>query len=140
MKKITIYLLVGMLVLGIGAATLWAEPRQDAAAGNAFCPRFSQQDSQHNVQHDALTDEQKQAFEQFHQQMIASHQELLQKQVAWGWITQEQADAQIQRMNEWSKKGMGAGMMSGYHHDSNNGGYCRNYDNDNDNNANNVHQ
>lgn len=146
MKKISIFLLIGVLVLGIGGATLWAEPRQDAAADNSFCPGFSQQNGQNNVQRDALTDEQKQAFDQFHQQMIANRQELLQKQVAWGWITQAQADAQIQRMNEWSKNGfgpgmmgpgwrggMGAGMMNGHHQDGTHGGYCGNYDDNNSN-------
>ncbi|MDU2065400.1 MAG: DUF2680 domain-containing protein [Sporomusaceae bacterium] len=115
MKKLTTYAFVGLFVLGIAGAAFAAAPTDQPGPGpgNFMCPFFTHRDT--------LTDEQKQAFTSFHQKMIENRKELIQQQVGWGWITQAQADAEVQRLDSWSKQGfdpsaMGPGMMGPGHH------------------------
>jgi ethanolamine utilization protein EutP (predicted NTPase) len=58
-----------------------------------------------------LTDEQKTQIAKWQDQMIDNRKQVLKKQVEWGWITQAQADRQIEIMQQWQKNGSGMWMM-----------------------------
>lgn len=60
-----------------------------------------------------LTNEQKEQMAQWQNQLIENRKQILQKQVEWGWITQDQANRQVSYMDQWQSNGFGMWMMGG---------------------------
>ncbi|SMD09928.1 DUF2680 domain-containing protein [Sporomusa malonica] len=109
MKKITIFALIGILVLSLAGAVALAAP-----GGNPgmFCPPFGPAGQQAN-----LTDEQKAQIATWQKEMLEHKKQVLQKEVEWGWITQAQADEHIAFMEQQQKDGkpgMGMGHRRGH--------------------------
>ncbi|WP_371366744.1 hypothetical protein SRRS_09880 [Sporomusa rhizae] len=98
MKKITGFALVGVLVLSLAGAVVFAAPKGDFGPGG-FCPPVGP-----NGQQVTLNDEQKAQFAAWHQERIEQEKQVLKKQVEWGWITQEQADQRIAFMEQRQKQ------------------------------------
>lgn len=98
MKKITVFLITGLLVLAIAASVAFAGPGRGPAI---------------NCQSVAMTDAQKEELVPLQNQMLELRKQMLAKQVQWGNLTQEEADQRITWMKERMEKGYGPGMMMG---------------------------
>lgn len=114
MKKITVVALVGILVLSLAGSVALAAPG-DAYGPGGCCPAFGANGQQVN-----LTSEQKAQFDIWHKDRMEHRKEVLQKQVEWGWLNQEQADQEISYMEQYQKDGygrmgMGPDRMHGGH-------------------------
>lgn len=107
MKKASIYLLVGVLVLSLAGSVAMAAPMMQNQNG-WYCPYWGQQQAN-------LTDAQKQDLAAYQNQMLEAKKQMLQKQVEWGWMTQAQADQYITAMRQHMVNGAmyGHGMMGG---------------------------
>ena len=110
MKKLTALVMAGLLVLALGAGVMAAEPMKGVTGGKF--PMMGGTEGHRMMQ---LTDEQKQELQPLMQQMLEIKKQMIAKQVAWGNLTQEQADRMISHMQERMDKGPGAGMMMGGH-------------------------
>ncbi|MDF2570163.1 MAG: hypothetical protein K0R55_1767 [Sporomusa sp.] len=113
MKKITIYALIGLLVLSLAGAVALAAPEGNQGQPGALCPPFGPPGQQAN-----LTDEQKAQINIWQKEMFEHRKQVLQKEVEWGWITQVQADQHIAFMEQQLKDGkldigMGPGPRRG---------------------------
>jgi hypothetical protein len=98
-KQTTLYILIGLLVLALGASLVYA------AAGDGsrpFCPGP-------NGRQVTLTDQQRQELAPLYHQMLETQQQIMQKRVEYGQLTQEQADQRAlfmqERMNNWLQNG-----------------------------------
>lgn len=112
MKKSTMVCLIAVLVLSLAGAVALAAPGANPGLPGSFCPAFGANGQQIN-----LTDEQKAQIETWHKERIEHRKQVLQKQVEWGWLTQEQADQQISFMEQRNKDGnFGMGMGPGRGH------------------------
>ena len=111
-----------VLVLGLMASVVSADPGDEAPAsaapapapGGWYCPNYGPYYA--NTQ---LTDEQKAQISEWQKQMLEQREQILKKQVEWGWITQAQADQQIAWLKQRFANGAaGYGpygpMMGGY--------------------------
>lgn len=98
MKKITGFALVGVLVLSLAGAVVFAAPKGDFRPGGV-CPFGGP-----NGQQITLTDEQKAQMTAWHQERIEQEKQVLKKQVEWGWLTQEQADQRLAFMEQRQKQ------------------------------------
>ena len=111
MKKVSMFLVVGLLVLGLSGSIVAAAPAAPNQTG-WNCPYWGQQQAN-------LTDAQKQDLVDYQNQVLESRKQLMQKQVDMGWVTQAQADQYIAAMNQHMVNGamygcgMGGGMMNG---------------------------
>lgn len=101
MKKILLVLLMLLVSCSLGGNIVSA----DADDQTGYCPYMQQSAN--------LTDEQKQQIETWQSQLIDNRKQVLNKQVEWGWITQDQADQQISRIQQWQSNGYGLWMMGG---------------------------
>jgi len=110
MKKTTLYIIIGLLVLAFGASLVYA------ASGDNSQPmpqrgQFMHEKGQPPV---ALTDQQRQELAPLYAQMIDVKKQILQKRVEYGQISQNQADYRAtlmqQRLDNWLKFGAIAGM------------------------------
>ena len=100
MKKVSVSLVI-VLLLGIGVLSVAiAAPLESAGY---YCPYLQQEPT--------LTEDQRQQLSQWQNQMTENRKQMLQKQVEWGWITQEQANQQINYMQQWPRNGYGMWMM-----------------------------
>ncbi len=115
MKRVSMLLVVGLLVLGLAgsvAAAAPATPSQNPNQAGWNCPYWGQQQA-------SLTEAQKQDLIAYQNQVLESKKQLMQKQVGMGWITQAQADQYIAAMSQHMVNGaaygcgMGGGMMNG---------------------------
>ncbi len=115
MKRVGMFLVVGLLVLGLAgsvAAAAPAAPNQNPNQTGWNCPYWGQQQAN-------LTEAQKQDLIAYQNQVLESKKQLMQKQVDLGWITQAQADQYIAAMSQHMVNGaaygcgMGGGMMNG---------------------------
>lgn len=130
MKKLTLFSLIGLLVLSLAGAVALAAPGANPGQPGNFCPAFGANGQQIN-----LTDEQKAQIETWHKERLEHRKQVLTKQVEWGWLTQAQADQQISAMEQRQKDGIGRmGMGSGRGHGMGHGrgmgpmpGGCPNY-------------
>ena len=104
MKRLSLTLAIALFVGVIFGSLAFAQP-QNSYAGGYYCPYMQRSPD--------LTDEQREQITQWQNQMIDNRKQVLQKQVEWGWITQDQADQQIKYMNQWQKNGYGM-WMHGY--------------------------
>lgn len=100
MKKFTMLALIGVLVMSLTGAVALAAPGGNPGQPSPFCPWFDANGQQIN-----LTDEQKAQIETWHKERIEHRKQVLQKQVEWGRLTQEQADRQISLMEQRQKDG-----------------------------------
>ncbi|HWR38520.1 MAG TPA: DUF2680 domain-containing protein [Patescibacteria group bacterium] len=106
MKKTIALIMAGLLVLAVGTAVIAAEPAKAPMGMNGMnCP------GGHKMMQ--LTDEQRQEMLPLMNQMMEIKKQMLAKQVAWGNLTQEQADQMIAHMQDRMAKGPGAGPMMG---------------------------
>ena len=104
MKKASVYLVVGLLILSLAGTVAIAAPMgQDQNQNGWYCPYWGQQQTN-------LTDAQKQELAVYQNQMLEAKKQMLQKKVEWGWITQAQADQYIATMSQHMANG---GMMGG---------------------------
>ncbi|HWR45380.1 DUF2680 domain-containing protein [Sporomusa sp.] len=111
MKKITIFALIGVLVLSLAGAVALAAPDGNPGQAGTFCPHFGPA-GQAN-----LSDEQKAQIATWQKEMFEHRKQVLQKEVEWGWITQAQADQHISFMEQHLKDGnFGMGMGHGRGH------------------------
>ncbi len=116
MKKTVLFTLVGLLMLAFAATMVSAGPNP-----GRMHPFGGQQAN--------LTDAQKEEMaplvakmKDLHQQMFEVKKEMIQKQVSFGNLTQEQADQHIAKMQEMQQRmekgprpdGMGMGMGRGH--------------------------
>ena len=118
MKKVTGFALIGVLVLSLAGAVAFAAPGNYHGGGCFFGATPGQQVN--------LTDEQKTQIAAWQQERFEHKKQVLQKQVEWGWLTQEQADERLAFMEQCLKDGnmgkmgmgmgMGMGMMHGQGH------------------------
>ena len=111
MKKITIFAVVGLLVLAIAAGVVLAAPGQGR-----------QGQGLQQWQSVSFTDAQKDELGKLHYQMLDLRKQMMQKYVEAGALTQEQADTRIAAMkanldsavkNGTVGMGMGRGMGHG---------------------------
>lgn len=102
MKKVSLSLVIALFLGIIAGSVVIAAPVQ---SGGYFCPYVQQSPY--------LSDEQRQQITQWQDQMLENRKQILQKQVEWGWITQEDADRQISYMQQWQSNGFGMWMMQG---------------------------
>lgn len=112
MKKITIFALIGILVLSLAGAVALAAPGGNPNQPGMFCPLFGSAGQQAN-----LTDEQKAQIATWQKERLEHKKQVLQKEVEWGWITQAQADEHIAFMEQQQKDGkpgMGMGHRRGH--------------------------
>ncbi len=107
MKKVTLFLaLVALLIVALNGLVA-AAPVPSPAHGNGYCHSYGQT-------YDNLNDEQKAQIAAWDQQGLEQRKQMLQKQVEWGYLTQEQADRQVSWMeqqmangdHDWGSKGM----------------------------------
>ena len=64
----------------------------------------------------SLTAEQKAEVQQWRKEKAELRKELVSKQLAWGWITKDQADYQLKRIDEWGNNpNLGPSPMRGKH-------------------------
>ena len=108
MNKTTIAALIGVLVVSLAGAVAFAAPAMNPDQSGAFCPAWGPNSQQVN-----LTEEQKAQIETWRQEGLEHRKQVLQKQVEWGWLTQEQADQQINWLEQHHRDGnfRGPGMM-----------------------------
>ncbi len=104
MKKSIIIAVVSLLVLAFAASLVYAETATDF-------PPFARNQVR-------LTDAQRQELAPLFSQMFETKKNIIQKQVEFGNLTQEQADQRITWMKERAEKGdgmmgRGHGMMRG---------------------------
>ena len=117
MKKTVASVMAGLVILAAGTAVLAAEPAKSPLNPNGMnCPGWN---SGHKMMQ--LTDAQRQEILPLANQMLEIKKQMLAKQVAWGNLTQEQADAMIARMQDRITNGYCGGMMGG--HDKMQGGH-----------------
>lgn len=108
MKKVTLLVLVALLVVSF-TVSVFAAPAQAPAQtlGSWYCPYYGQSFSN-------LTDEQKAQIDTWRQQTLEQRKQMLQKQVGWGYVTQEQADLQISQMEQQMASGVMLGHSMGH--------------------------
>ena len=130
MRKQLRYVVGGFIGAAMLAGVAFAASSDTMDAGNYGCPGYGRQ-----VQ---LTAEQQKEMQpiyekmaSLHTQMIETRKEALQKEVAFGTITQAEADQMISRMNERMANGgnglcgrNGGGMMCRAHGMGHRGGNC----------------
>jgi len=112
MKKVSVFLVVGLLVLGLSGSVFAAIPAAQNQTG-WNCPYWGQQQVN-------LSDAQNQDLVAYQNQVLESRKQLMQKQVDMGWISQAQADQYITVMSQHMVNGAmygcgmgGGGMMQG---------------------------
>ena len=65
----------------------------------------------------SLTAEQKTEVQQWRKEKAELRKDLVNKQLAWGWITKDQADYQLKRIEEWGNNpNLGPNSARGKHH------------------------
>ena len=106
MKKFIALMVVGLMVLTVGASVVMAGGMEQGKGLMMNCPQQPQ-----------LTNEQKQELAPLMQQMFEIRKQVIAKQVQWGNLTQEQADQIISHMQAKfdQNQGMGMLMMGGGH-------------------------
>jgi hypothetical protein len=97
MKKAMWITVISLVVLALAAAMV-------SAATPANLPPFARNQAN-------LTDAQKQELAPLFQQMVEVRKQIIQKQVEFGNLTQEQADQRIAWMQQRSEQGCDPGMM-----------------------------
>lgn len=102
MKRLSLILAIALFMGIIFGSMAFAQP-QNSYSGGYHCPYMQRSPD--------LTDEQREQITQWQNQMIDNRKQVLQKQVEWGWITQTQADQQINHMQQWQNNGYGMWMM-----------------------------
>ncbi len=115
MKKTVVIIIIGVLAVALAGAVALAAPGNDPGQPGAVCPAWGpNNDRQAN-----LTDEQKAQMETWHQARVEQRKQELQKQVEWGWLTQAQADQEINWLEQHHSgnfgMGPGRGMMGHGH-------------------------
>jgi len=101
-KRLSLTLAIALFVGVIFGSLAFAQP-QNSYAGGYYCPYMQRSPD--------LTDEQREQITQWQNQMIDNRKQVLQKQVEWNWLTQTQADQQINYMHQWQNNGYGMWMM-----------------------------
>jgi len=99
MKKTMLIALAALLVLAFAVSLV------SAAKPAAQPPQFT-------AQAVTLTDAQKQELAPLFNQMVEIRKQIIQKQVSFGNLTQEQADQRIAWMQQRMEQGFGPGMMN----------------------------
>ena len=126
MKKTSLYIIIGLLVLAFGASMVYAATGDNAQTGPKQRGQFGQQGQ---GQHAMLTDQQRQEMAPLYAQMLDVKKQILQKRVEFGQITPLQADYRAtvmqQKLDNWVKYGSmaGMGMERGFHHGPHHGGF-----------------
>ncbi|MHC1745557.1 MAG: DUF2680 domain-containing protein [Negativicutes bacterium] len=125
MKKTSLYIIIGLLVLAFGASMVYAATGDNAQPGPNQRGQFGHQGQ---GQHVALTDQQRQEMAPLYAQMLDVKKQILQKRVEYGQITPVQADYRAtvmqQKLDNWVKYGkMGMGMERGFKHGPHHGGF-----------------
>ncbi len=125
MKKTTLYIVIGLLVLAFGASIVYAATAGNTQPGPGQPGQFGPQWQGHPA---ALTDQQRQELAPLYTQMIDVKKQILQKRVEYGQLTPLQADYRAtvmqQKLDNWVKygemarMGMGKGFGHGPHHGS----------------------
>lgn len=93
MKKFITMAVVGLLVIAFAISIVSAAPDTTPTTGRNFGKQIT------------LTPEQKEELAPLYKQMLETKKQILQKYVGYGYITQEQAQQRIERMENNLKDG-----------------------------------